>query len=142
MVGNIARRGSESVVQLVAFGMGLMVLLLLLVVRDNLLSEWRKPAGRRAQSISDQYRNGSNRGAVKFVVAGVKAPVLEVRLAARLQSINDPCRRNVRGRQRPRLPRSSQSHLVARSAGSNKIFRKMVERQRRRWCARLLNRYR
>jgi putative ABC transport system permease protein len=40
-LANIARRGRDSVVQIVAFGLGLMVLLLLALVRDDLLEEWR-----------------------------------------------------------------------------------------------------
>ncbi len=40
-LANLARRGRESVVQVVAFGLGLMVLLLLAVVRDDLLETWR-----------------------------------------------------------------------------------------------------
>jgi putative ABC transport system permease protein len=40
-LANIARRGRESIAQLVAFGLGLMVLLLLLLVRDDLLDEWQ-----------------------------------------------------------------------------------------------------
>jgi putative ABC transport system permease protein len=40
-LANIARRGRESAVQIVAFGLGLTVLLLLAVVRTTLLQEWR-----------------------------------------------------------------------------------------------------
>jgi putative ABC transport system permease protein len=40
-LANIARRGRDSVVQVVAFGLGIMVLLLLALVRDDLLREWR-----------------------------------------------------------------------------------------------------
>jgi len=40
-LANIARRGRDSVVQIVAFGLGLMVLLLLALVRDDLLEDWR-----------------------------------------------------------------------------------------------------
>ncbi len=40
-MANIARRGRDSVIQIVAFGLGLMVLLLLAVVRDDLMHEWR-----------------------------------------------------------------------------------------------------
>jgi len=41
-LANIARRGRESVVQVVAFGLGIMVLLLLGVVRNDLLKEWQQ----------------------------------------------------------------------------------------------------
>jgi putative ABC transport system permease protein len=40
-LANIARRGRDSVVQIAAFGLGLMVLLLLAVVRNDLLADWR-----------------------------------------------------------------------------------------------------
>jgi putative ABC transport system permease protein len=40
-LANLARRGRESIVQVVAFGLGLMVLLLLAVVRKDLLDDWR-----------------------------------------------------------------------------------------------------
>ncbi len=40
-LANLARRGRESVVQVVAFGLGLMVLLLLTLVRNDLMTSWR-----------------------------------------------------------------------------------------------------
>jgi putative ABC transport system permease protein len=40
-LANVARRGRDSVVQIVAFGLGIMVLLLLALVRDDLLEDWR-----------------------------------------------------------------------------------------------------
>jgi putative ABC transport system permease protein len=40
-LANVSRRGGASVVQIVAFGLGLMVLLLLGVVRGDLLNDWR-----------------------------------------------------------------------------------------------------
>ena len=40
-MANIARRGRDSVIQIVAFGLGLMVLLLLALVRDDLMRDWR-----------------------------------------------------------------------------------------------------
>jgi putative ABC transport system permease protein len=41
-LANIHRRGGESVIQIVGFGLGLMVLLLLTVVRNDLLTAWRR----------------------------------------------------------------------------------------------------
>jgi putative ABC transport system permease protein len=41
-IANLGRRRAESVVQLTAFGCGLMVLLLLAVVRNDLLNDWRR----------------------------------------------------------------------------------------------------
>ena len=41
-LANVSRRGSSSVVQIVAFGLGLMMLLLLAVVRGDLLADWRR----------------------------------------------------------------------------------------------------
>ncbi len=40
-LANLARRGRESTVQIVAFGLGLMVLLLLTTVRNELMDDWR-----------------------------------------------------------------------------------------------------
>jgi putative ABC transport system permease protein len=40
-LANIGRRGRESTVQVVAFGLGLMVLLLLTLVRNDLMDTWR-----------------------------------------------------------------------------------------------------
>lgn len=41
-LANLSRRGRESVVQIVAFGLGLMVLLLLSTVRTELMDTWRQ----------------------------------------------------------------------------------------------------
>jgi putative ABC transport system permease protein len=40
-LANIARRGRESIIQIAAFGLGLMVLLLLAVVRNDLVGTWQ-----------------------------------------------------------------------------------------------------
>jgi putative ABC transport system permease protein len=41
-LANISRRGAESIVQIVAFALSLMVLLMLTVVRTDILNEWRR----------------------------------------------------------------------------------------------------
>jgi putative ABC transport system permease protein len=41
-LANVSRRGAGSVVQIVAFGLGIMMLLLLAVVRSDLLADWRR----------------------------------------------------------------------------------------------------
>src|SRR5207248_7950212 len=41
-VANLSRRRAESLVQIVAFGTGIMVLLLLGIIRDDLNSDWRR----------------------------------------------------------------------------------------------------
>jgi putative ABC transport system permease protein len=41
-IANLSRRRSESIVQIMAFGLGIMVLLLLAVVRNDLLTDWRR----------------------------------------------------------------------------------------------------
>ncbi len=47
-LANVSRRGLASVLQIVAFGLGLMILLLLAVVRGDLMREWRASVGARA----------------------------------------------------------------------------------------------
>lgn len=41
-IANLGRRRTESIVQIVAFGLGIMVLLVLAVVRNDLLTDWRR----------------------------------------------------------------------------------------------------
>jgi putative ABC transport system permease protein len=41
-LANVARRGRDSIVQIVAFGLGFTVLLLLALVRDDLLRDWQR----------------------------------------------------------------------------------------------------
>jgi putative ABC transport system permease protein len=89
-LANIARRGRESIVQIVAFGLGLMVLLLLAVVRTDLLEDWRA-------SLPDNIPNHflinirpDEREAVQqfFVARGVAEPKLFPMIRARLTAIN------------------------------------------------------
>ena len=55
-IANLGRRRTESVVQLTAFALGIMMLLVLAVVRNDLLSDWRRslPAG-HAQFLLHQH---------------------------------------------------------------------------------------
>ena len=40
-VANLARRRTEGITQIVAFGLGLMLLLALAILRDDLITDWR-----------------------------------------------------------------------------------------------------
>ncbi len=89
-VANLARRGRESVVQVVAFGLGLMVLLLLGVVRNDLLEDWRASLPADTPNffminIPEQDTNDF----VQFVAGrGLPAPQLYPMIRARLTAIN------------------------------------------------------
>ena len=55
-LANVSRRGRDSAVQVVAFGLGITVLLLLTLVRTDLLEGWRADARRgRAEPLPDQH---------------------------------------------------------------------------------------
>ena len=40
-IANLARRRAESIAQIVAFGLGIMLLLALAILRDDLVTDWR-----------------------------------------------------------------------------------------------------
>jgi len=89
-IANLARRGRESVVQVVAFGLGLMVLLLLAVVRNDLLENWRA-------SLPEDTPNffmvnipaGETEAFRQFISArGLPRPELFPMIRARLTAIN------------------------------------------------------
>jgi putative ABC transport system permease protein len=89
-IANVARRGRESSVQVVAFGIGLMVLLLLTSVRTELMSEWQAtlPADAPNQflfNIQPAERDGI---AEALVAAGVAAPHFTPLIRARISQIN------------------------------------------------------
>jgi putative ABC transport system permease protein len=90
-LANVARRGRDSAVQVVAFGLGLTVLLLLTIVRTDLLEGWRQTLDEDApnhfminiqphelESVSDIYR-----------AAGVVPPDYMPLVRARMTTIND-----------------------------------------------------
>jgi putative ABC transport system permease protein len=107
-VANIARRGRESIAQIVAFGLGMMVLLLLAVVHNDLLEEWRMslPADAPNQFLIN-IRPDQAEGVREFFVAqGVAAPTLVPMVRARLVSVNDAPVAQLRERQRNRPART------------------------------------
>ena len=89
-LANIARRQSDSVMQIVAFGLGIMVLLLLSTVRNDLLEGWQ-------QSLPEDAPNHFIINVQKDQVAGiqqffrdhgVKQPTLHAMVRSRLTHIN------------------------------------------------------
>jgi len=89
-VANLARRGRESVVQVVAFGLGLMVLLLLAVVRNDLLKDWRASLPADTPNFFMINIPASETDAfVEFLAArGHPAPPLFPMIRARMTAIN------------------------------------------------------
>ena len=89
-LANIVRRGRDSIVQIVAFGLGFMVLLLLALVRDDLLRDWRAslPADAPNYFMINIRPDEGPRVAEFFSRAGFPATELAPMLRARLVAIN------------------------------------------------------
>jgi putative ABC transport system permease protein len=90
-LANIARRGRDSVVQIVAFGLGLMVLLLLALVRDDLLEDWRASLPANAPNYFMINIRPDEGDAVRafFAQRGLPPTALVPLVRARLTAIND-----------------------------------------------------
>jgi putative ABC transport system permease protein len=90
-LANIARRGRDSIVQIVAFGLGIMVLLLLAVVRDDLLEDWRASLPDGAPNYFMINIRPDEGPAIKafFHERGLPPTELVPMVRARLTSIND-----------------------------------------------------
>jgi putative ABC transport system permease protein len=89
-LANVARRGRDSAVQVVAFGLGLTVLLLLTFVRTDLLEGWQQTLDENAPNhflinIQPQERESI---AEIFESGGVAAPEFVPMVRARMQTIN------------------------------------------------------
>jgi putative ABC transport system permease protein len=89
-IANVARRGRESSVQVVAFGIGLMVLLLLTSVRTELMGEWQATLPADAPNhflfnIQPTERDGV---AAALTAAGVAKPEFTPLVGARISAIN------------------------------------------------------
>jgi putative ABC transport system permease protein len=89
-LANIARRGRDSIVQIVAFGLGFMVLLLLALVRDDLLRDWQRSLPTDAPNyFMINIRPDEGAGVEQFLAqAGLPATELVPMLRARLSAVN------------------------------------------------------
>jgi putative ABC transport system permease protein len=89
-IANVARRGRESSVQVVAFGIGLMVLLLLTSVRTELMTEWQATLPANAPNHFLINIQPEERAALTatLVAAGVAEPLLTPLVRARMSHIN------------------------------------------------------
>jgi putative ABC transport system permease protein len=90
-LANVSRRGTGSVVQIVAFGLGLMVLLLLAVVRGDLLSDWRRSLPANVpNNFLVNIRPDQRQALHEFLSAhGFGAPQMYPMVRARITAIND-----------------------------------------------------
>jgi putative ABC transport system permease protein len=89
-LANVARRGRDSAVQVVAFGLGLTVLLLLTFVRTDLLQVWQQTLDENAPNhflINVQPQERESIAAI-FERNGVEAPEFVPMVRARMQTIN------------------------------------------------------
>jgi putative ABC transport system permease protein len=89
-LANLARRGRESVIQVVAFGLGLMVLSLLTTVRNDLMENWRQSL---PQNAPNQFMINIQPGEVEAMRAflqerGLDAPRFVPLVRARMTTIN------------------------------------------------------
>ena len=90
-LANVARRGRASAVQVVAFGLGLTVLLLLTLVRTDLLAGWKQMLDESAPNhflINIQPHEVDSVREV-FVSHGVEAPVVSPLVRGRMTHVND-----------------------------------------------------
>jgi putative ABC transport system permease protein len=90
-LANVSRRGRDSAVQVVAFGLGLTVLLLLTFVRTDLLEGWQRTLDENAPNNFLINIQPQERGSIAeiFQSGGVAAPIFVPMVRARMQTIND-----------------------------------------------------
>jgi putative ABC transport system permease protein len=89
-LANVSRRGTGSVVQIVAFGLGLMMLLLLAVVRGDLLADWRHSL---ANDVPNNFlvniRPEERQALQRFLQShGLGDPVMFPMVRARITAVN------------------------------------------------------
>jgi putative ABC transport system permease protein len=90
-LANVARRGRDSAVQVVAFGLGITVLLLLTLVRTDLLEGWRQTLGDDAPNhfLINIQPHETESVAALFEKSGIARPVFTPLVRARMTTIND-----------------------------------------------------
>ena len=89
-IANVARRGRESSVQVVAFGIGLMVLLLLTSVRTELMTQWQATLPANAPNHFLINIQPEEREALRaaLVAAGAPEPQLTPLVRGRISHVN------------------------------------------------------
>ncbi len=87
---NVSRRGGSSVIQMIGFGVGLMALLLLAVVRTDLISEWqgRLPTDAPNRFLINIQSHQLEALRAFFESEGIQTPSLYPMVRARLTAIN------------------------------------------------------
>lgn len=90
-LANVARRGRDSAVQVVAFGLGLTVLLLLSFVRTDLLESWQRSLDEDAPNHFLINIQPQERGSIAgiFRSEGIPVPQFVPLVRARMTEIND-----------------------------------------------------
>jgi len=125
-LANVARRGRDSAVQVVAFGLGLTVLLLLTIVRTDLLQGWRQTLDENAPNhfmINIQPHELESVASI-YESAGIEVPTFMPLVRARMATINDE---SVKEREYPTREgnwmanREANLSFAARLSSSNEI---------------------
>ena len=90
-IANISRRARSSIVQLIAFGLGIMVMLLLAIVRNDLINQWQDslPANAPNYFLINVQAPQVDKLSRFFKDNGVPAPSLYPMTRARLTGINN-----------------------------------------------------
>jgi putative ABC transport system permease protein len=90
-VASIVRRGRNSIIQVVAFGLGLLILLLLAVVRTDLLSSWQAmlPDNAPNHFMINIQPDEADDVREYFRRNNIEPPLLQGMVRARLSHIND-----------------------------------------------------
>jgi putative ABC transport system permease protein len=126
-LANVARRGRASAVQVVAFGLGLTVLLLLTIVRTDLLEGWRATLEDDAPNhfmINIQPHERESVAGI-FADAGITPPQFVPLVRARMTTINGE---SVKDREHPTpdgawfVEREANLSFAGRLSSSNEIL--------------------